>query len=90
MPVDISEDCQDIIQKMFTVDQQRRITFKEIQNHQWFRGNTDFSPRIFPSRFREVKLTDTKDIDPEIIANMKKFGWTDKKELIRRILESRY
>ena len=90
MPVDISEDCQDIIQKMFTVDQQRRITFKEIQNHQWFRGSIDFSPRIFPSRFREVNLTDAKDIDPEIVTNMKKFGWTNEKELIKRILESRY
>eukprot|EP00915_Cephaloidophora_sp_WS-2016_P010241 GHVH01014873.1.p1 GENE.GHVH01014873.1~~GHVH01014873.1.p1 ORF type:complete len:117 (-),score=14.72 GHVH01014873.1:819-1169(-) len=49
-PIELSRDCLDLLQKMLTVDPEKRITVDVCLEHQWITESIDDSPLAFTRR----------------------------------------
>lgn len=60
LPCDLSEELQDLIKTMLTVDPEQRATINEILQHPWLKSEQDLDSLCTGMADMELK-TDTKD-----------------------------
>ena len=67
MPTKLSPECQDLIQKMITVDNKARITSLDAINHPWF--------KIIDkgSLIKSMSLNDQTEMDKEVLQRMNSY-----------------
>lgn len=80
LPGHLSEQSRSLLLRMLTVDPVKRITFKEIRRHPWFRVN--LAPYLSSSSCLRASMTDA--LDPEIIEQMTKMGYNVDVERLER------
>lgn len=93
MPSDISEECQNLLRAMLTVEPEKRISLEAIKKHPWFLSQ---EPPKYPevdnddllaSATGELYSEPIMEPDPVILQSLVALGWGDE-ESLRLVLAS--
>ena len=67
MPSRLTEDCQDLINKMITVDPKKRITPHDAIHHKWFNQVHQ------KGMIKSMSVKEQTEMDQEVIRRMKSY-----------------
>jgi len=71
LPGHLSCEAKDLLVQMLVVDPCKRITFRQIRNHKWFRSNL---PDYLQANALHASVQDKILLDPKIIEDLKTLG----------------
>eukprot|EP00002_Diphylleia_rotans_P035348 TRINITY_DN76_c0_g7_i1.p1 TRINITY_DN76_c0_g7~~TRINITY_DN76_c0_g7_i1.p1 ORF type:complete len:650 (-),score=133.19 TRINITY_DN76_c0_g7_i1:1907-3856(-) len=89
MPEDIDPRVKDLINRMLTVDPDKRITIDGIKKHVWFMSNG--GPVVYVPPFDVQQLSNPvkqDQLDWEVIADLQTLGWGSEEEIVDKVLSS--
>jgi len=67
MPARLSPECQDLIQKMITVDHKERINAQDAIGHTWFKILND------KNLVKSMSMADQTELDKEVLQRMNSY-----------------
>ncbi|KAJ5075982.1 serine/threonine-protein kinase brsk2-like protein [Anaeramoeba ignava] len=83
-PKHFLEEEKDLINRMLTVDPEKRITLKEVQKHKWFTSNfaSTYQVPVPPfDLYQNESIDPILEMNPEILLFLKSLGFQDQEKL---------
>lgn len=88
IPDNVQPDCRHLIKEMIKVDPTRRITMKQILNHQFLKSHVEILEQLPVQKVVKTEtISSSDDIDPDVLSCMNSLGcFHDKERLVEKLL----
>ena len=84
VPRTLSCNCKDLMKRLLTVDDERRITFKEIKEHSWYKGVKERDGKGI--NIKEVVIP----VDDEVVMMIVKDGVGSVEDVVRSVVMNKH